>query len=93
MTAQNHTVEKWEAIMKNGCYRIFKKGHEGMPSIASVNENHTEDKAHALLLASAPELLTACEYALKCLSDPNEEDVEKLENLLESAIGKARGEG
>ncbi len=89
-----HTPGPWEVDLENG--EITAKGPVVIGTIYGAddfpcNEDDIaeECKANACLVATAPELLAACEAALRLAEEMSEGD---LYNQIKKAIAKAKGE-
>lgn len=62
-------------------------------AIATIHDNVDGKRANARLISAAPELLEACEAALRFSDRPrNSSDESELCDTLRAAIAKARGE-
>ena len=93
--------EQWLSVL-NGAWDITHNGASN-PAIVACSRysamSDEENLANALLIAAAPELLTACEYALEVIRENIEtnsgvisEQISDCCDTLETAIQKAKGE-
>lgn len=83
----SHTPKYWKIKNKDIIYST--KSSEIICVINGHAQNKNWKEANARLIAAAPELLDACKYALECLNNPKEDDVNKLEMMLDKVIQKA----
>jgi hypothetical protein len=87
----SHTPGPWSCSYTSNHahdYRLFKA--DGMPLPLNVVANdHSEQRATAQLIASAPDLLELCELSLRAL---HEDDFPDLRDKLRTAINKATGD-
>lgn len=88
-----HTPGPWRFEMENSYYKIYENKHD--IRITTLNQEVTEDKANAQLIAAAPELLEACKRAAFVLfvskdlgAHPSSDDLNGALSLLHSAIDK-----
>ncbi len=97
-----HTPGPWIVRKHNDGHRIWHEPGDGLRSLIvpiindfDICEEHGGDSlSNAALIASAPDLLAACESALKVLDDPDADQftANVLYAKLQSAINKARGQ-
>lgn len=66
-TTTKHTLGPWFLDEENSHFKIY--GHNYHTRITTLNNEITEDKANARLIAAAPELLACCLSALRALED------------------------
>lgn len=98
-----HTPGPWRSIttkLETSNYRFHSIMSVDNKIIAHITDGDDENLANADLMAAAPELLEACEYALKRLKEFQEAtgyptahpQIELEEAILEEVIKKAKGE-
>ena len=93
-----HTPGPWEVvggtIIQTADER--RKWVAEVPAASSIHETFITDRANARLIAAAPELLEACEFALEELNDMTSMQFahgadKEARQRLENAIAKAKG--
>ena len=88
MTNSTHTPGPWviyDERAAHGSRLIYSSSEYGVGEVWDIN-NNGENKANAHLIAAAPELLEALEYARRFLKS---EDVDTV--YIDTAIAKAKG--
>jgi hypothetical protein len=88
-----HTKGPW---IMDGLMMVVKSASEPDKSLCMVTPYHPDAVANANLIAAAPELIEACEAALRCgLNDEGSGYQEALAgktfDIISSAIAKAKG--
>jgi hypothetical protein len=90
MNNQNkHTPGPWQDFVNDDGELIVQMGKSHRVFVADMEGSCSHCHANARLIAAAPELLQACEAALKLADEMNEGD---LYDQIKSAIAKAKGE-
>lgn len=89
MKQPKHTPGPWIVeTYHNGLFKIIKELDKTKSLSGQV---WTRIEADAQLIAAAPEMLEALEYIKQLLSD-GENAMQTIENVIDDAIKKARGE-
>lgn len=88
----NHTPGPWAFVDKRDIVSLHTHAKSSGPLVAVVDDNDDRfTEADARLIAAAPELLAACESALRDCRELKGGPVGRTVVALEEAIAKARG--
>ena len=92
MTQSKHTPGPWELVIQNDFRAtLYKPGRQGIVTeVVNENKLQDDDNANAQLIAAAPELLEALEWAWEFYTD-KEQVPDKVIDIIEATINKARG--
>jgi hypothetical protein len=102
---ENYTPGPWYVSDHEDYTQVWKDYGDERVLIAEANDNWLEARQNALLIAAAPELLSALEEALPVLADaarrsvmsemingvPSNDGSKKVYSKIGAAIAKARG--
>ena len=92
MKAQ-HTPGPWQARAGLSRWNVTTCEKPRTFNICAINTDRIEQAANARLIAAAPELLAACEEAIRYVDSKGSEHVNRVPFVsMRAAIAKARGE-